>query len=330
MNALPQWLLAGLVFFAVTGVGAGAGAAGEPYPARPVTIVVPFTPGGTTDILARLLGQHLEQRLGKPFVVENRPGAGSITAAVAVARAAPDGYTLMMAPSSTLVINISLHKKLPYDPVADFVPVALLVKTPFVLVVHPALPVQSVTDLIGFARDRKGQLSFASVGPGTPHHLFAELFNSMTGIQMTHVPYKGAAPALTDLAGGHVDVMFCDIAPALPLLADGKLRALGVSSKVRVAALPAVAPIAELGVEGFDAVSWQMIVAPAATPRDVVERLHDEIRQIMAQPEISDHFVTMGMIPVDTPSLDDLRAYVKSETIRWGKVVEQAGIAGSL
>jgi tripartite-type tricarboxylate transporter receptor subunit TctC len=313
---------------------AAAGAPGEcakaqSYPTRPVTLVVPFAPGGGTEFLARLLGQRLEQRLGKPFVIENRAGGGGVTGAVAVARAAPDGYTLLMAPAPIMAINVTLHKKLPYDPAVDFVPLALVVASPYVLVVAPSLPVRSVADLIRLAREKPGQLSFASAGPGTPHHLFSELFKSMTGIEMTHVPYRGSVPALTDVAAGHVHLLFSDVPPALSMINEGKVRALGVSTKERVAALPNLWPIAELGVPGFDAASWQMVVAPAGTPKDVVERLHAELKSFMVQGEIKEHVSKMGLLPIDTPSVASLQVFVKTEIAQWGKVVEQAGIAGS-
>ena len=321
---MPGWLIALAVV-----VGTPAGAQAQTYPTRPVTFVVPFAPGGGTEFLARLLGQRLEQRLGKPFVIENRPGGGGVTGAVSVARAAPDGYTLLMAPAPVMAINVSLHKKLPYDPAADFVPLALVVSSPYVLVVTPSLPVQSVSDLIALAKDKPGRLAFASAGPGTPHHLFPELFKSMTGIEMTHVPYRGSLPALTDVAAGHVQLMFSDVPPALALINEGKVRALGVSTKERVAALPHLAPIAEQGVAGFDAASWQMVVAPAATPKDVVERLHAEIKAFMVQPEIKEQVFKMGLLPVDTPSVANLQIFVRTEIAQWSKVVQQAGIAGS-
>jgi tripartite-type tricarboxylate transporter receptor subunit TctC len=325
MQALTRYSLAALAAVAASVACAEA----QTYPTRPVTFVVPFAPGGGTEFLARLLGQRLEQRLGKPFVIENRPGGGGVTGAVSVARAAPDGYTLLMAPAPVMAINVSLHKKLPYDPAADFVPLALVVSSPYVLVVTPSLPVQSVSDLIKVAKDKPGQLAFASAGPGTPHHLFPELFKSMTGIEMTHVPYRGSLPALTDVAAGHVQLMFSDVPPALALINEGKVRALGVSTKERVAPLPHLAPIAEQGVAGFDAASWQMVVAPAATPKDVVERLHGEIKAFMVQPEIKEQVFKMGLLPVDTPSVANLQIFVRTEIAQWSKVVQQAGIAGS-
>jgi tripartite-type tricarboxylate transporter receptor subunit TctC len=325
MKALMRYSLLAVVALGAAGECADA----QSYPTRPVTFVVPFAPGGGTEFLARLLGQRLEQRLGKPFVIENRPGGGGVTGAVAVARAAPDGHTLLMAPAPVMAINVTLHQKLPYDPAVDFVPLALVVASPYVLVVTPSLPVQSVFDLIKLAKEKPGQLAFASAGPGTPHHLFPEIFKSMTGIEITHVPYRGSVPALTDVAAGHVQLMFSDVPPALALINEGKVRALGVSTKERVAALAAVSPIAELGVPGFDAASWQMLVAPAGTPKDIVERLHAELKTFMLQPEIKDHVFKMGLIPIDTPSVADLRVFVTTEIARWGKVVEQAGIAGS-
>ena len=322
--------LLGFSLFALMAAGAaGTCANAQTYPARPVTFVVPFAPGGGTEFLARLLGQRLEQRLGKPFVIENRPGGGGITGALSVARAAPDGYTILMAPSPVMAINAALHKKLPYDPAVDFVPVALVVATPYVLVATPSLSVQSATDLVELAKAKPGQLSFASAGLGTPHHLFAQLFKSMTSVEMTHVPYRGSVPALSDVAAGHVQLMFCDIPPALGLINEGKVRGLGVSTKERVAALPGISSMAEQGLAGFDAASWQMVVAPAATPEDIVQRLHAEIKDFMVRPEIKEYAFKMGLLPIDTPSVPSLRVFVQTEIARWGKVVEQAGIAGS-
>lgn len=309
--------------------GTGARTLGqEVYPARTVTIVVPFVPGGTTDLLARLLAARLEKRFVKAVVVENKPGAGALTAAVAVARAPADGYTLMISPSSALAANVTLYKKLPYDPVADFVPLALLVRTPFVLCVNPALAAKSVADLVQLAKDRPGELAFASSGPGTPHHLFAELFKSLTGTALTHVPYKGAAPALNDVAAGHVQVIFTDVAPALGLIQDGKLRPLAVTSKARVAALPDTPPIADT-IGEVDATSWQMAIAPAATPSDVVTLLNREIGRIATEPEVRAQAVAMGMLPVESASTTELRAFVQSEITRWAGVVHKAGVAGS-
>jgi tripartite-type tricarboxylate transporter receptor subunit TctC len=300
------------------------------YPLHPVTIVVPFTPAGSTDMLARLLGQKLEQRLGKSFVIENRPGAGTLIGASAVAKAAPDGYVLLMAPSSTMAVNPTLYKKLPYDSTTDFVPLAGLARVPFVLLVHPSLPVHSLMDFIRYAAARPGQLSFASVGPGVPHHLFAEMLMSMTGIKMIHVPYKGSAPALNDLAAGHIPMMFSDIPPALGMLRAGKVRALGVTTASRVPAIADVPSIAEGGLPDFDVAGWHMLVAPAKTPHEIVEKLHTELIGILAQPEIKDEIIQLGMLTFDNPPLEKLPGFVQSEIARWGKIVKRAGVAESL
>jgi tripartite-type tricarboxylate transporter receptor subunit TctC len=315
---------------AVAGLSASPLAWTQDYPTRAVTIVVPFTPGGSTDIIARMLAQRLEQRLGKSFVVENRPGAGTIIGATAVAKTAPDGYVLLMAPSSTMAVNVTLYKKLPYDPPTDFIPLAGLARVPFVLLVNPSLPVHSLLELIAYAKARPGQLSFASVGPGVPHHLYAELLMSTAGIAMTHVPYKGSAPALNDVVAGHIPLMFCDFAPAVGMLRAGKVRPLGVTTRTRVPAFPDIPPIAEAGLPEFGALpGWHMLVAPGKTPRDIVAKLHGELLDILALPEIETEILRLGMLPFENRSVEGLQDFVKSETVRWGKVVQQAGIAGS-
>jgi tripartite-type tricarboxylate transporter receptor subunit TctC len=280
-------------------------------------------------MLARMLGQNFEQRLGKTFLIENRPGAGSVVAANAVAKAAADGYTLLMAPSPTMAVNVTLYKNLPYDPTTDFVPLSLIGQTPFVLIVNPSLPVHSVQDLINYAKEKSGQLSYASSGRGVPHHLYAELLKSMTGIEMTHVPYKGSLPALNDVVAGHVPLMFCDFGPAGPMIQAGKVRALGVSTKARVPTFPEIPPLAEVGVPGFDVASWQMIVAPGKTPRRIVDKLHNELNSILALAEIRDQITRYGFLPIDNRSVEGLQNFVQSEIARWAKVVHQAGIAGT-
>src|SRR5665213_1340616 len=223
------------------------GASSEGYPTHAVTLVVPFAAGGSTGLIAHVLADKLEKRLGKPFVVENRPGAGGMTAVAAVAHGPADGYTIMMASSTALAINPNVRKSLPYDPRKDITPIALIARMPYVLVVNPDLPVHSVADLVKLARDKPGQLSFASVGPGTIHHLNAELFKSIFGLDIVHVPYKGTAPALQDVVGGHVQFMFADVPPALSLIQSGRVRALGVTTAERVAAIPDIPPLAEVG-----------------------------------------------------------------------------------
>ena len=269
-----------------------AGAQDSDYPNRIVTIVAPSAPGGLYSLFGRILGTRLEQRLGKSFVVENRPGASSVVGALAVARAVPDGYTLMIASGATMAVNVTLHRKLPYDPAADFVPIALVARVPEVLVVNAQLPVRSLADLVALARTRP--LSFASAGPGTAQHLEGEMLKSALGLDMLHVPYKGALPALNDVVGGHVAMMFTPIPNALPLIGSGKVRALGLATSERVAALPDVPPLAAVGAPGFEAGGWFMLVAPAATPQPIVDRLHTELRAIVADPEVREEFVRQG------------------------------------
>lgn len=301
----------------------------ENYPARPVTVVVPYAAGGGLDVVTRLLAQKLAERTGKNFIVENRLGAGGVIAASSVAKAAPDGYTLFSGSSTQLAIQVTLHKALPYNPATDFVPIALVASVPFVLIVHPSLPVHSAGDLIKLAKAKPGQLQFGSSGIGGPPHLYMELLQTMTGTKMVHIPYKGTAQAIVDVVAGRVPILMSDVAPAAPLIKAGKVRALGVSSTTRVAVLPDVPPIAENGVPGFDAVAWLMLVAPAATPPAIVDKLHADLQAIVAAPDTQQKLVTLGVIPIGTPPVPALRAFVKTEIGRWAKVVEHAGLAGS-
>jgi tripartite-type tricarboxylate transporter receptor subunit TctC len=276
-----------------------------------------------------VLAQKLSERTRQSFFVENKLGAGGVIAANAVAKSAPDGYTIFAGSSTQLAIQVTLHKTLPYDPATDFVPIALVASVPFVLIVHPSLPAQTAGDLIRLAKERPGQLSFGSSGVGGPPHLYMELLQTMTGTQMTHIPYKGTAQAIVDVVAGRVPILMSDIAPAAPLINGGTVRALGVSSTTRFASLPDVPPISENGVPGFDAVAWIMMVAPAASPPAVVDKLHADLKAIVAMPETQQKFAELGVIPIDTPPVPTLHDFVKSEIGRWGKVVEHAGLAGS-
>ena len=298
--------------------------AADDYPVRPVTVICPYAAGGGTDILARIFAQALSERLGKPFIVENHSGAGTLLAANTVAKAAPDGYTLLMGTSTPLAINATLHRKLPYNPARDFVPLALVANVPFVLVVNPSLPIKTTADFVNYAKANPGKLSFGTSGPGSPHHLYMELFKAMTGIDMVHVPYKGSVPALTDIMSDEIQVMFVDLGPSLNLIRDGRVRALGISSKTRIGALPGVPPVAD-AVSGFEAVAWQMLVAPSGTPKDVVDKLHDALKQIEAEPRIKQQISRVGMIPLDTPSVVEMKSYIQSEINRWGAVVKKSG-----
>jgi len=314
-----------LALAALLAVLAAPVAQAQDYPTRNVTFVVPTGPGAGTDLLARILAPRLSERLGKSVVVENRPGAGTVIAAEAVAKANPDGHTILMGTSTPLAINASLHKKLPYDPTKDFMPLGLIATVPFVLVINNDLPARSVREFIELAKSKPGAFSYGSTGPGTPFHLYAELFSSMTGIRMVHVPYKAAVAALVDLMGNRLQVMMTDLASSQQLIREGKVRALGVTTKTRADAVPDIAPIAELGVPGFDAAAWQMVVAPAATPKLVVDRLHAEIKTIMAMPETRQAIARIGLVPVDSGAPEELQAFVRSEIIRWRDVVERSG-----
>jgi tripartite-type tricarboxylate transporter receptor subunit TctC len=301
----------------------------QPYPTRQITLISVTTAGGGNDMVCRIFGAQLADRLGKPVVIENRPGAGFVTGTTAGARAAPDGYTLVMPGSMALAANVTIYRKLPYDPRKDFAPVALVSEVPSILVIDPSLPVRSVPELIKLAKESPGQLSYGSAGPGTPSHLFAELFKSMTGIEMMHIPYKGSPQAVADVAGGHVPMVFGDPVSSLPLINAGKVRALAISTKARLPTAPEIPPLAEVGVPGFDAAAWTMVVAPTRTPNEIVSRLHAELKSISALPHVQQQMLRHGMISVVSPPVEDLQPFINSEIVRWADVVRRAGIAGS-
>jgi tripartite-type tricarboxylate transporter receptor subunit TctC len=315
----------GLVVLVLAAWGQRAGA--QDYPTRPVSIAVPYAAGGGVDVVTRLVAQKLSERLGQAFVIDNRLGAGGLIASSYVAKAAPDGHTLLLGTDAQLAAQVTLRKSLPYDPTRDFVPVALVGNTPFGLIVSSSLPAQSVTDLIRLAKEHPGKISYGSSGAGGIPHLLAELFMSMTGTEMTHVPYKGTAEALRDVVAGHVPVTFSGLVPVVGLIKEGKIRVLGVTSTKRVAAVPDVAPIAESGVPGFEAVAWLMIVAPAGTPQPIVEKLHKEIAAIVQLPEIHAQFAKVGYFAPDPTPQDRLMDLITSEIGRWGKVIEGGGFA---
>jgi tripartite-type tricarboxylate transporter receptor subunit TctC len=300
----------------------------QDYPTRPITLLVPLGAGGAMDIIVRSMAPKLSAQLGKSVVVENRVGAGTVLAANDVAHGTADGYTLLIAPSGTLTTNATLYKKLSYDPLQDFVPIALYCQVPFVLVSNPSLPFKTVPELIAYANANPGKLSFGSTGTGAVPHLAGEMLKSMAGIDMVHVPYKGGPPALNDVMAGNIQLFFADTAITPPLIEAGKIRALGVSSKARADVLPDVPPIAD-AVPGFEAVSWHMVVAKNGTPPAVVSRLHDEFKAVIKSPEIWQQMIKMGLIPIDTPSVGELQNFVKAEVVRWGKIVQQVGLAGT-
>ena len=298
------------------------------YPAGPITVVVSFPPGGSIDVVLRAMAPKLQERLGRPIVVENRAGGGGVIATAAVAKSAPDGH-MLLASASSLASNPALFKALPFDTLKDFQMVALLFRTPLVLVVNPSLPAQSVGELIALAKQKPGEISFAQSGPGSAVHLAAELFQAMTGTKMNGIAYRGAPPALNDVMAGHVALMFPDTGSVMSLIAGGKVRALGVTSTARVPSLPDVPTIAESGVAGFDAEGWTMIAVPAATPAPIVERLRAEMAAAAAAPDVQALIVRLGLIPVASPPPAALQKFLASEINRWGGIIEKAGVAKS-
>jgi tripartite-type tricarboxylate transporter receptor subunit TctC len=321
MNPRRRWFAACL---ACIGLFAGAVHA-EGYPTKPVTLVVPYPPGGSADILARLVGQKLAARLGQPVLVENKAGAGTAIGAKAVAQAAPDGYTLLLGTVSSQAINPAMNK-VGYDPLKDFVAVAPLAAIPFVLVANPSLPTRSVADLVAMAKAQPGKLAYASAGPGTSNHLAGELLASRAKIHLLHVPYKGSAPALTDVVGGQVPLMFDLITTSLPMLAAGKVKALAVTSRTRSALLPDVPTVAESGVPDYEVSAWFGIFAPAGTPESVVSRLNSDVTAILQAPDMQKHLRDLGAEPV-TSTPEAYSQYVRDEAHKWREVVHQAGLA---
>jgi len=301
------------------------------WPTKPVRIVVPFAAGGTTDILARALAPELQRAFGQPFVVDNKPGAGGNSGAAEVAKSAPDGHTLLMGTVGTHAINVALYPKLPYDPARDFVPVTLVAGVPNVLVMNPAAAqkygINSVADLIQALKAHPGQLNMASSGNGTSIHLSGELFKSMTGTYMVHIPYRGSGPALMDLMGGTMDLMFDNLPSALPHIKAGKLKALAVTSATRSAAVPELPTIAEAGgpaLKGYEASSWFGLLAPAGTPMEVVNRLQQETAKALATPALKERLLAQGAIPGGMSPAEFAR-FIEAETKKWAQVVKASG-----
>jgi tripartite-type tricarboxylate transporter receptor subunit TctC len=293
------------------------------YPDKPIHIVVTFTTGGAPDILARLIGERLQASWGQSVIVDNKPGAGGNTGADAVAKAPPDGHTIVVGTVGTHSINGALYAKMPYDMVKDFTPVTLLATTPNMLVVHNGVPAKTLAEFIALGK-KDGKMSFASSGSGTSIHVSGELFKSMTGIDMEHIPYKGRASAIPDLLGGRVTMMFDNMPSSLPLVKEGKLRALGVTSAQRSPAAPDIPTLAEAGLPGFEAVSWFALFAPANTPKPIVDKLQGEVAKIIKSPEVSKKLAEIGLDPVgSTP--EALATYQRSEIVKWAKVVKDSG-----
>jgi tripartite-type tricarboxylate transporter receptor subunit TctC len=318
-----------LTLVAALGLGAVSSPALAEYPDRPVTFIVPYAAGGATDLLARSLAQQLERKLGQPFTVENKPGASSAVAAAYVSKSQPDGYTIMMATSTTMAINPAVFKKMTYEPLVDLTPVALIATSPFVLVINKDLNVSSVADLVKLAKSKPGELTYGSSGPGSAHNLFMNLLASMTGIKLTHVPYKGTLPALNDVLAGHIKMMFADMSAGLPLIRSGKIKALGVSTATPIEAAPELKPLADVGVPGYDAYAWQMVVAPTKTAGDILDKLNTTLIAIQKEPAFRETIAKRGMGPLISPNRPELIQFVKKQIVDWKKVVQEAGVAQS-
>ncbi len=309
-----------LVFMAAT-----TSVPAQQYPSKAVRMIVGFPAGGTSDIMARLTGQKLSEAWGQTFIIDNRPGAGGNIGTELVAKAAPDGYTLLVSPGSTLTSNPAVYSKVPFDTVRDFAPVTIIAGVPNALVAHPSLPVANVKQLIALAKSRPGQLAYASTGAGQSTHLSAELLKTSAGINLIHVPYKGSAPALTDIVAGQVSVMFDNLPSVLPFIKSGRLKPLAVSSAARSRALPEIPTVAESGVPGFDVTVWFAVLAPAATPRDIVNRLNAEIVKAINTSDMRQRLAQQGADPIgNTP--EEFSAVIKRDLAKWAKVVKDANI----
>jgi len=300
--------------------------AAQTYPTKPIRFIIPFTPGGNTDVLGRLLGQKLTEAWGQQIVIDNRPGAGGTVGVEQTAKAAPDGYTIVMGTFGSVLVANSLYKRLGYDPQRDLAPVVLVSTPPGLLVVNPGVPVTSVRELIAYAKQHAGKLNYASSGAGTWNHLFGELFNAMAHVKVTHIPYKGAAPAVTDLLGGQVQMMFAPFPPALPQVRSGRLRALAVSTAHRSGLLPDIPTVSESGLPGYEAEGWFAVLAPARTPAAIIERLNREINRALQLPDVKGSLAADGAEPAGgTP--EELAQSIRTGSVKWGKLIRDLGIS---
>jgi tripartite-type tricarboxylate transporter receptor subunit TctC len=316
-----------LAYAAVLGsVGFAGPLAADDFPARPVTIIVASTPGGGTDIISRIAAEQLSKQTGEPFVIENIAGAGSLTGTVVAAKATPDGYTLQTGLNASMAVNPSLFANLPYDPVHDFTPVGMLAEFPFVVVVSKNFPAHSIKELIALAKSHPGEINYASAGNGTGQHLSMEMFKLMTGINLTHVPYRGAAPAYTDVMSGQVPVFIDNLASGLGQIAGGNVRALAVTGKTRSPLLPDVPTVEEAGVPGYVYYTWFGLWAPKNTPQQIADKLHAEIKKAIADPAVQAKILAAAGEPLDMP-LADINPFLEAEIAKWADVVKRAGIA---
>ena len=325
------WLSRGVfVALALAMLGLNAPVRAQSYPSKNITIVVSIGAGTGMDVLARLYAERLQAVLGKPVIVENKPGAATMLAAAQVAASPPDGHTLVVLTSSAMAINQTLYKQINYSPENDFVPISLYVKSPFILVANPNLPFKTVPEFINHAKQANPPLKYATVGAGALQHLSMEFAKQRFGFDAIHVPYRQTGQSVTDLAAGHVDVGFVEAGASIPLIKEGRLRALAVSASQRLPLLPDVPPFSEAAsAPDFEAVSWHILLAPAKTPKDIVDRLHAEMKKIMSEPGMKEKASNIGLIPIDTPSVGGMNDYMKSERVKWGALVEKLGLKGS-
>jgi tripartite-type tricarboxylate transporter receptor subunit TctC len=318
-----QTILAGCLVAAIMAIGSPARA--EDYPQRTITFICPFPAGGGTDLLTRMLAQELQDKLKQAVIVENRVGAGTVVAAQAVARSAPDGYMILLAPVTTLAIGPSVYKSLPYDTTKDFAPIGLVGSAQFGLVANTSLGAGTLADLIGLIRGKPGQLSYGSSGAATPHHLFMEMFLKMIGGRAQHVPYRGSVPALTDVVAGQIDMMMVDLAVAIAQIKDGKVKVYAVPSPDRVKAMPDVPTIAEAGLPGYGARGWFSAVARAGTPRPIVDQLNAILMAYLKRPDVNQRLQALAIDPL-TSTPDELASFIRAEIAKWAQVVKDAGI----
>lgn len=313
-----------LVAAALLATGMGSALAQADFPSKPLTMIVPFSAGGTTDILARIVGQALGQELGESIIIENKPGAGGNIGAQQAARAKADGYTLFMGTVGTHAINQSLYKKLPYDPLKDFTPLSRVATVPNLLVAHPSRPYKTVQEMIAYAKANPGDVTYGSPGSGASPHVSGALFQSVTGAELTHIPYKGSAPAVSDLLGNQIAVMFDNMPSAIQHVRSGKLRPIAVTTAKRSPELPDVPTIAEAGVPGYEATSWFGLWAPAGTPAPVLDKLHSALTKVLQDPAVVKKIADQGgEVVIDTPA--EFEAFIQSEAAKWGKVVKESG-----
>jgi len=319
---LAWWML--ILLMSIAAAQTPPAESGRGYPSRPVRVIVGYPPGGPTDLTARLAGQHLSETLGQQFVMDNRPGAGATLGATLLSRAEPDGYTLMLAANGEMAISPNLRRTLPYDPIKDFAPISRIGASQLVLVVHPGVSAKSVADLLALAKAKPGSVNFASAGSGSTAHLAGELFKQLAAIDIVHVPYKGAGPAMTDLMGGQVQMLITGYSAALPHIKSGKLRALGVTGEKRLTAAPDLPTIGET-VKGYEVTSWYGILAPARTPRVIVEQLHRELAAMARRPDMIERFRALGIEP-EGNSPQEFSRQIGDEIAKWGRIVKLANV----